>query len=256
MTQESRIAVITGGSSGIGTEVARYMASKGWDVAITFAGNAKGAQDTVAAITELGQRAFMKKCDVGFKQEVDAFFDDVVQALGVPDLLVNNAGVQTWSPFLELSEDDWDRTIRTNVKGYFLCTQKYARMLVEKQRSGSVVMIGSGCNKVPFPNLVDYTVSKGGIENLTKIAATELGPYKIRVNCVAPGAIEIARTREESPEYATTWGNLAPLRRVGNSLDIAKAIEYFGSDNSDYVTGQTLYVDGGVFSMPNWPYEN
>ena len=166
---------------------------------------------------------------------------------------MNNAGVQTWAPFLELQEDDWDRTIRTNLKGYFLCTQKYARLCVEQGKPGNVVMIGSGCNKVPFPRLVDYSASKGGIENLTQIAAIELGEHRIRVNCVAPGAIEIERTRLETPEYASTWGDLAPLGRVGYSLDIAQAVEYFGSEKASYVTGQTLYVDGGVFTLPNWP---
>lgn len=253
MSNSSQIVVITGGSSGIGAEMATYFAGRGWDVAITFAGNEAGAQDVVLAVEELGQRAFKFKCDVGFKDQVDRFLDAVTAELGLPHLLVNNAGVQTWSSFLDLEEADWDRTIRTNLKGYFLCTQKYARLCVEHQRPGNVVMIGSGCNKVPFPKLVDYSASKGGIENLTQVAAIELGQHGIRVNCVAPGAIEIERTREETPEYATRWGNLAPLGRVGNSLDIAQAVEHFGSEAASYVTGQTLYVDGGVFTLPNWP---
>jgi len=256
MRDDSKIAIITGGSSGIGTEMARYMAGQGWDLAITYAGNAVGARDTVAAIEAAGQRGFMMQCDVGYKNQVDTFLDAVTDTLGLPQLLVNNAGVQTWAPFLELKEEDWDRTIRTNLKGYFLCTQKYAKLLVEHEQPGSVIMIGSGCNKVPFPNLVDYSASKGGIENLTQVAATELGQYGIRVNCVAPGAIEVERTRLEAPEYSKTWGALAPLGRAGNSLDIARAVEYLGSENAAYVTGQTLYVDGGVFTKPNWPYEN
>jgi NAD(P)-dependent dehydrogenase (short-subunit alcohol dehydrogenase family) len=253
MNEASKIVVITGGSSGIGTEMAQYFASRGWDVAITYAGNAAGAESTVAAIEAQGQRSFMMQCDVGYKAQVDAFLDRVTAELGLPDLLVNNAGVQTWAPFLELQEEDWDRTIRTNLKGYFLCTQKYGRLCVEHQRPGNVVMIGSGCSKVPFPKLVDYSASKGGIESLTQVAAIELGEHRIRVNCVAPGAIEIERTRLEAPEYATTWGNLAPVGRVGNSRDIAQAVEYFGTEKSSYVTGQTLYVDGGVFTLPNWP---
>ena len=256
MSDNSKIAIITGGSSGIGTEMARYLASQGWDIAITFAGSEASAKDTVAAIEAAGQSGFMMQCDVGYKEQVDAFIEAVTDTLGLPHLLVNNAGVQTWAPFLELKEEDWDRTIRTNLKGYFLCTQKYAKLLVEHNKPGSVIMIGSGCNKVPFPNLVDYTVSKGGIENLTQVAATELGQYGIRVNCVAPGAIEIERTRLETPEYGETWGALAPLGRVGYPLDIAKAVEYLGSENAAYVTGQTLYVDGGVFTKPNWPYKN
>ncbi len=256
MTKANKIVVITGGSSGIGTEMAQYLATRGWDIAITYAGNVAGAEATVAAIEAQGQRGFMMQCDVGYKDQVDSFLEATTEALGLPHLLVNNAGVQTWAPFLELEEADWDRTIRTNLKGYFLCTQKFARLLVEHKQPGCVVMIGSGCNKLPFPKLVDYTVSKGGIENLTKVAATELGQYGIRVNCVAPGAIEIERTRLESPEYGETWAGAAPLGRVGYAVDIAQAVEYLGGDSAAYVTGQTLYVDGGVFTKPNWPYES
>ena len=155
MSKTSKVVVITGGSSGIGSEMAQYFASQGWDVAITYAGNAAGAGSTLEAIETAGQRGFVMHCDVGYKSEVDAFLDQVTAELGLPQLLVNNAGVQTWAPFLELQEDDWDRTIRTNLKGYFLCTQKYARLCVEQGKPGNVVMIGSGCNKVPFPRLVD-----------------------------------------------------------------------------------------------------
>ncbi|MGK0281488.1 MAG: NAD(P)-dependent dehydrogenase (short-subunit alcohol dehydrogenase family) [Patiriisocius sp.] len=254
MLNRNKVAVITGGSSGIGADMAVHLAEKGWDVAINYAGNAAGAEKTVSTIRALGQRAFMTKCDVGYKDQVDKFFDDLSTELGLPDLLVNNAGVQTWASFIELQECDWDRTIRTNLKGSFLCTQKFAKLLIDGGKSGNVVMIGSGCNKTPFPKLVDYSASKGGIENLTQIAATELGEYGIRVNCVAPGAIEIERTRIESPEYAKTWSAIAPLGRVGTSTDIADAVEYFANAQSSYVTGQTLYVDGGVFTRPNWPY--
>lgn len=256
MSEAARIVVITGGSSGIGAEMALYFADQGWDVAITFAGNESGALAVANGIEERGQRSFTMQCDVGYKTQVDAFLEAATEQLGLPQLLVNNAGVQTWAPFLELKEEDWDRTIRTNLKGYFLCTQKYASMLVDAQQTGSIVMIGSGCNKVPFPALVDYTVSKGGIENLTKISATELGQFGIRVNCVAPGAIEIERTRLESPGYAKTWADQAPLGRVGYAIDIAQAVEYFGGENASFVTGQTLYVDGGAFTKPNWPYQD
>ncbi len=247
------IAVITGGSSGIGAEMAHYFADKGWDLAITFVENSEGAASVAAYIESKGRRAFMMKCDVGYKDQVDTFLDAVVENLGLPRLMVNNAGIQTWAPFLELEEADWDRTIRTNLKGYFLCTQKYARLCVAHAAPGNVVMIGSGSNKLPFPNLVDYSASKGGIENLTKVAAVELGKYGIRVNCVAPGAIEIERTRRETPDYADIWGAMAPLGRVGYAEDVAQAVEYLGSAGASYVTGQTLYVDGGVFTQPSWP---
>jgi NAD(P)-dependent dehydrogenase (short-subunit alcohol dehydrogenase family) len=118
---------------------------------------------------------------------------------------------------------------------------------------GTIVNIGSGCNKVPFPGLVAYTASKGGIEMLTKVAAVELAPYRIRVNCVAPGAVEVERTRLELADYAETWSAVTPLGRIGEPSDVARAVRFLASDDSAFVTGQTLWVDGGLFTQPPWP---
>ncbi len=254
---EAKLAIVTGGSSGIGAELAVSLAKNGWDVAITFAGNEQGAIQVTEAIRAAGQRGFYQRCDIGYSEQVSDFVaNSHAYFEQVPTLLVNNAGCQTWAPFLELKEEDWDKVIRTNLKGCFLFSQTVARLLVEHKLAGSIVNIGSGCNKTPFPNLVDYTASKGGIEMLTRSTAIELGKYHIRVNCVAPGAIEIARTREESPEYAETWSKMAPLGRVGYPEDIYNAVEYFATSSSSYVTGQTIWVDGGAFTTPNWPYED
>ena len=119
-------------------------------------------------------RALVVKADVGFKPEVDRMFDEVVEKLGTPAVLVNNSGVQTWKPLLDLAEEEWDRVIRTNLKGTFLCTQRAARLMAAK-RWGRIINIGSGSNKAPFPNLVDYTSSKGGIEMFTRVAARGVG---------------------------------------------------------------------------------
>jgi 3-oxoacyl-[acyl-carrier protein] reductase len=118
-----------------------------------------------------------------------------------------------------------------------------------------IINIGSGCNKVAFPRLVNYTASKGGMEQFTKVSAVELGKYGIRVNCVAPGAVEIERTKEEAGDYAGTWAGVTPLGRVGTPMDIGRAVVFFCGELSDFVTGQTLYVDGGLFAKPHWPYE-
>ena len=179
-----------------------------------------------------------------------AWWTEVTAAFGSLDILVNNAGVQTWTPFLDVTESEWDLVIRTNLKGCFLCTQTAARAM---SRGGVVVNIGSGCNKVPFPGLVAYTASKGGIEMLTKVAAVELAPRKIRVNCVAPGAVEIERTRLEVDDYAGTWGAVTPLGRVGQPEDIARTVRFLASDDSAFITGQTIWVDGGLFTQPPWP---
>jgi NAD(P)-dependent dehydrogenase (short-subunit alcohol dehydrogenase family) len=125
---------------------------------------------------------------------------------------------------------------------------------MERGGAGRIVNIGSGCNKSPFPNLGAYTASKGGIEMFTKVAAMELGPHRITVNCVAPGAIEIERTRHEAPDYAATWAALTPLARVGQPLDVAQAVAFFVGEEAAFITGQTLWVDGGLFTHPRWPY--
>ncbi|GAH37449.1 unnamed protein product, partial [marine sediment metagenome] len=154
----------------------------------------------------------------------------------------------------QLGEADWDRVIRTNLKGCFLNTQKAARMMIAAGEGGAIVNIGSGCNKIPFPSLVDYSASKAGIDQFTRSAAMELGPHGITVNCVAPGAIEVERTRLESPDYHEVWSRITPLRRVGTPADVAAAVLFLCSDRASFITGQTLGVDGGVFTRPNWPY--
>ena len=187
--------------------------------------------------------------------DVDRMFAETLAAFpnGL-DILVNNAGVQTWKTLIELTEAEWDHVIDTNLKGCFLCTQRAAWHMKDRGKGGRIVNIGSGCNKVAFPNLVDYTASKGGIEMFTKVSAAELGQYGIAVNCVAPGAVEIERTKLEAGDYAGTWAKVTPLGRVGVPADVGKAVVFFAGDLSDFVTGQTLWVDGGLFTKPYWPY--
>jgi NAD(P)-dependent dehydrogenase (short-subunit alcohol dehydrogenase family) len=253
-TSHRRIAVVTGASKGIGRGIAIELAAAGYRVVVNYMGDRDGAEETARKIRALGAEALVMKADVGVKAEVNHMFDLVLKELGTPDVLVNNAARQTWKPLLDLTEEEWDGTLRTNLKGTFLCTQRAARHMVGGGR-GRIINIGSGCNKVPFPNLVDYTSSKGGIEMFTRVAAFELGPHGITVNCVAPGTIETERTRAEASDYAAAWSPLTPLRRVGNPEDVARAVAFLVSPNADFITGQTIYVDGGLFSRGPWPYE-
>ena len=248
-----KIAVVTGGSKGIGRGIALALGEAGFDVAVNYRSDPKGAEVTAEKIRAFGRRALVIQADIGFKPEVDRMFDEVVEKLGTPAVLVNNSGVQTWKPLLDLAEEDWDRVIRTNLKGTFLCTQRVARLMAAKHR-GRIINIGSGSNKAPFPNLVDYTSSKGGIEMFTRVAAVELGYHGITVNCVAPGTIEIERTRADSPDYAATWAPLTPLGRIGQVNDVAAAVVFLASPQAEFITGQTLYVDGGLLSQIPWPY--
>lgn len=251
----SKVALVTGASGGVGRGIAYGLAEAGWDVAVNYFRDENGAGQSRAHIESLGQRAVVVQGDVGEKADVERMFSQTVEALGGLDCLVNNSGRQTFAPLLELDEEDWDRTLKTNLKGSFLCTQAAGRILRDQGRGGSIVNIGSGANKQPFLNLIDYCASKGGLDQLTRVCACELGRYGIRVNCVAPGAIEIDRTREEDPEYAATWGAITPLGRVGQVEDIARAVVYFAENESDFVTGQTLYVDGGLWTKAQWPYD-
>ena len=252
MTEQARVALVTGSSQGVGEGIALGLAGAGWDVAVNYNRSREGAESTAARIRDQGRQAWVFQGDVGDSTQVTTMFEGLVSQAGRLDLLVNNAGVQTWSSLLELKEEDWDRTIRTNLKGTFLCTQQAARVM--KESGGRIVNIGSGANKGPFPNLIDYCASKGGIENLTKVAAVELGQYGITVNCVAPGAIEIERTRLEDPDYAGAWGGITPMGRVGKVGDVASAVVFLGSGEAGFVTGQTLYGDGGLFSQVRWAY--
>ena len=202
----------------------------------------------------MGRQAFAVKANVGVASEVDRMFAEVFERFPRLDILVNNAGVQTWKPLLDLEESEWDRTIQTNLKGCFLCTQRAARRMRD-QSWGRIVNIGSGCNKIPFPNLADYTASKGGIEMFTKEAAAELGRYGIRVNCIAPGSIESERTRAENPDYAGTWSKLTPLGRVGTVADIAPTVVFLASKGASFISGQTIWIDGALFTRAPWPYK-
>lgn len=250
------LAIVTAGTSAIGRHLVTALAADGHDVAFTHLGSADLAGRVSAEVAALGRRALAVECDAGDEAAVERMQQQAADWAGdAPDILINNAGVQTWSTLLDLSVSDWDRVMHTNMRGTFLNTRTAARLMVAAGKGGSVINLGSGCNKLAFPRLVDYTASKGGIEQFTKVAAVELGPHGIRVNCVAPGAIATERTASEAGDYAGTWAKVTPLRRVGTPQDIAGPVVFLCSAAADFITGQTIWVDGGVFSQANWPYD-
>ncbi len=252
---EHGTALVTGSSKGVGRGIAIGLAEAGWDVVVNYNGDRDGAESTAQAIRDIGRSCWVTQANVGKSDDVLRMFAELDQYDAKPlRLLVNNAGVQTWCSLMDLSEQDWDRVIDTNLKGSFLCTQQAAARMIEHGLGGSIVNIGSGANKRPFPNLVAYSASKGGLNQLTQVCAVELGPEKIRVNCVAPGAIEIERTKLEADDYAGTWGPITPMRRIGYPDDVAKAVVYLASPEAEFVTGQTIYVDGGLLTQAMWPY--
>ena len=245
-------ALITGASSGIGRQIAIHLAKQGFQIVIDHYRDEAGASETLRLVQEAGSDGWIFDADVGSADELDRLFAAIEAKEQPLAVLVNNAAVQTFKPLMELSEVEWSRTSRTNLTGAFLCTQRAAKLM--QARGGSIVNIGSGANRVPFPSLGDYCASKGGIEMLTKVAAIELGKHRIRVNCVAPGAIENERTKRESPDYGNTWGSITPLNRVGQETDVADAVTFLVSSAASFITGQTLYVDGGLWTRGQWPY--
>jgi NAD(P)-dependent dehydrogenase (short-subunit alcohol dehydrogenase family) len=251
---QGRTALVTGSDRGIGKGIALELASQGCRVAINYYQTSELADATVSELEALGVEAIAVQGDVSSAASVARMFERVLDRFGTIDLHVNNAGVQTWKPLLDVTEEEWDLVVDTNLKGCFLCTQAAARHMKD-HGGGSIVNIGSGCNKVAFPDLVAYTASKGGIEMFTKVAAVELGPHRIRVNCVAPGAVEVERTRLEDPDYAGTWGRITPLGRVGQPKDIARVVAFLAGPDAEFVTGQTIWVDGGMYARAPWAYK-
>ena len=256
MLLEGRTALVTGASRGIGKEIALELARSGCShVAVNYFGESTAMVDTtVAEIKALGADVFAIEADIRMSQSVAAMVAEIMARFGRIDILVNNAGVQTFKPLLDVTEEEWDLVVDTNLKGCFLCTQHVGRHMKE-HGGGAIVNLGSGCNKLAFPRLVAYTASKGAIEMFTKESAVELGPYNIRVNCIAPGAIESERTKKEDPDYAGTWAKLTPLRRVGTAADIAPTVAFLASKEASFISGQTIGIDGALFSQAQWPYK-
>jgi 3-oxoacyl-[acyl-carrier protein] reductase len=245
---EGRAALVTGGATGIGRSIAAALAREGCAVAINYIGAPDQAAGTVRELEAIGATALALKADVRRAGEVREMIGVAAAHFGRLDILVNNAAVQTEGGFLDVTEDDWDRVIDTNLKGPFLCTQAAAPHMM-KTGGGSIINIGSGCNYVPFPTLVAYTASKGGLEMLTKVASLSLAPHQIRVNCIAPGAILVERTRHEVPDYAGQFAKITPMGRVGMPEDVAETAVFRASDASRFVTGQTIAVDGGTVML-------
>ena len=254
LPSENPWALVTGASKGIGRGIAIGLARKGWCVAIHYHQDRRNAEETQALIQQVGgPETLLVQADVGESAEVGKMFEALDEAAGGLDLLVNNAGTQTLAPLIELTEEDWNRTLKTNLTGTFLCTQQAARRMTDGL-GGCIVNISSGASKSVFPGHLDLCASKAGIDQITRVSAVELGPHGIRVNGVAPGCIAVERTLTENPDLEGTWQKLTPLRQLGDPVDIADAVCFLASREARFISGQTLYVDGGLWSQVPWPF--
>ena len=248
MDLKNKIALVTGSRRGIGQGIALALARVGANVVVTDIDQAD-CQKVVDQIKEIGQDGLAIKLDVTNKGEVEKAIKMTVEKFGKIDILVNNAGIAQFKPFLELTEADWDRTLDINLKGMFLCSQAAAKEMV-KNKYGKIVniaSIASGQVGIGFLNIAHYCASKGGVTALTEALALELAPYGINVNAIGPGVIETPMTQDILADEAGKKGMLMriPKGRLGQPKDVASAVVFLASDEADYITGVTLFVDGG-----------
>ncbi len=204
------------------------------------------------AAASLGDAARSLRADVGVKKEVDAMIGATLDAFGRIDILVNNAGVTHAADFLDLEEDDFDRVLRVNLKSMFLCSQAAARDMVKRGEGGCIINMSSVNAELTIPNQVPYVVSKGGVNQLTRVASIALAQYGIRVNAIGPGTILTELARQAvlgSPEARHTILSRTPLGRCGEPEEVASIAAFLASDDASYMTGQTLYADGGRMAL-------
>ncbi len=245
MKLSNKVALITGAGKGIGRGIALEFAKQGADIIVNYSFSATEALETVSAIEKLGRRALAIQADVGKWAPVHAMVDQAWEVFGHIDILVNNAGITPFCDFFEMTEEDWDRALDTNLKGAFMCSQAVAI----KQRAagipGKIIHIGSIHSHCTVPFVTAYAASKGGIDAMTRQMALALAPYKITVNTVAPGLVEVQRILDDPLYDPEDRAKQIPIGRAGVPEDMGKICVFFASEDSDFITGQILHADGG-----------
>ena len=258
---QDQIALVTGASSGIGAAVAIALAEAGAKVGVNYARSSQGADDVVSKIAAAGGEAIAIQADVSQEDHVLRMFAELEQAYGTLDILVNNAGLQQDSSLMDMTLDQWNRVIAVNLTGQFLCAREAAKAYIKRGvvpekscSAGKIICMSSVHEIIPWANHCNYAASKGGVMLLMKSMAQELAHHKIRVNSIGPGAIKtpINRNAWETPEAEAELLELIPYNRVGRPEDIGKAAVWLASDDSEYVQGTTLFIDGGMTLYPGF----
>jgi glucose 1-dehydrogenase len=250
---EGKIAAITGGDQGIGRAIVERFAQEGAEVALCYRSNKDGAEEVVAAVQKLGRKGVAIQCDVGKVAEGQKFVADAVAQLGRVDILVNNAGLERNADFWDVTEQDYDLVLDVNLKGPFFVTQAFVKHRMQAKSGGKVVNISSVHEELPFPHFTSYCASKGGMKMMTRNLSIELAPLGITINSIAPGAIETPINKKllNDPTKLKAVLENIPLRRLGKPEDVASVAVFLASGESDYVTGTTYFVDGGL----TWNYQ-
>lgn len=245
MKFNGQAAIVTGASRGIGREIALKLANEGAKVVVNYSGSKDKAEAVVAEIIANGGEAIVHQANVAVADEVKGLIDATMEAFGSIDILVNNAGITRDNLIMRMKEEDWDSVIDTNLKSVFLCTKAVSRQMM-KQRKGSIVNVASIVGVAGNAGQANYVASKAGVIGLTKTTAKEFAPRNIRVNAIAPGFIETEMTDALPEDIKTAMLTQIPLAKLGQAEEVAKVVAFLASEEANYMTGQTLHVDGGM----------
>lgn len=253
MRLAGKVAIVTGSSRGIGRGIAERLAAEGAKVVVN--GRHRQTIEPVAeSLRASGADALAVAADVGYKGDVERLFEETVRAFGGVDILVNNAGwASPEAHFLEMDEEHWDTVIRTNLKSVYLCSHRAANLMVDQGRRGSIISISSFGGVRSHRAMAAYDATKGGIDAFTRAVALDLAPFGIRVNAVGPGAIHTEEHEAAGPEARARRGQTVPLGWVGYPADVAGAVAFLASEDASYITGQVIYVDGGMLAQLRSP---
>ena len=248
MQLDKKVAIVTGSDSGIGRAIAIRFAQAGAGVVVNYAHSQDKAEEVRQTIEKAGGKVFVVQADVSQYQQVTALIQQTVDHFGRLDILVNNAGMEIHSPFLEVSEEQFDRVLGIDLKGAFFCAQAAARQMVKQQSAGRIVNISSVHEDLPMPQNVPYCCAKGGLRMLMRTICLELAPHHITVNNIAPGAVDtpIDADVKADPKKMQALLDEIPLHRMGQPDEIAELALYLAADASAYVTGSTIVIDGGL----------
>ncbi|OZU90352.1 beta-ketoacyl-ACP reductase [Virgibacillus indicus] len=237
--------LVTGASRGIGRAIAIELASKGANIAVNYAGNEDKAQAVVEEIEQIGSKAFKVKADVANESDVKDMVKEVISQFGSLDILVNNAGVTRDNLLMRMKEEEFDQVINTNLKGVFVCTKAVTRQMM-KQKAGRIVNVVSIVGVSGNPGQANYVAAKAGVIGLTKTTAKELASRNILVNAVAPGFISTDMTDALTEEQRESMLALIPLAKLGTPEDVARVVRFLTTEDANYITGQTIHIDGGM----------
>ena len=243
--ENKKTVIVTGASKGIGANIAIYFAEKGYNVVINYNSSAESALLLQQSLASNGYSVMAHKANVTNKLEVDLMVKETIYKFGSVDVLVNNAGIAGQGLFTEISEFDWNNIIDVNLKGVFNCCQAVLPNMIEN-KCGKIINISSMWGITGASCEAHYAASKAGVIGLTKSLAKEVGPSGITVNCVAPGLIDTQMNANLSDEDKKAFTDALPISRMGTTTEIAKAVYYLASEDADYITGQTLAIDGGM----------